>query len=206
MHETYTPLAVDIEPLNSIVSEFLNGLSKTALLCDGFTVKGNHVTLTLAAYPAVVSRELPDQCDQPNGHPDDVPWANAEKVEEKQPHGAGVYPDAIVDMAPELPALAEEPSPDDPIKKALGKILSDASTKTVAEHLLLPLVEKALRIEGNPAKVLGKVAKEFADVPASKLEFAARHLLKGKHEVFPDYDEIYAAIGRYRPVMAREAA
>ena len=103
--------------------------------------------------------------------------------------------------------LTDEPQgPMPAYGRALGDLMEDPATKDVAKLLIAPLLERGLRIEGNPAKALSKVAHEFKDLSASKLSFAAQYLLKGKHELFPDFEEIYAAIGRYKPSPKPSAA
>jgi hypothetical protein len=90
--------------------------------------------------------------------------------------------------------------------KALGELMEDPSTKDVARLLIAPLLERGLKIKGNPSEVLKRVANTFKKLSASKLSFAAQYLLKGKHELFPDNEEIYAAIGRYEPTSRPSAS
>ena len=89
---------------------------------------------------------------------------------------------------------------------ALMTVLGNPATRDTGEHLIRPLIERGLKFKGNPHQIIVRTAQEFSDFPAYKLKDAAKRLCEGKHSYFPDYEEIYAAIGRYRARQEKGAA
>lgn len=85
-------------------------------------------------------------------------------------------------------------------ERIIAEITQDPATHDVAAYLIKPLMgrDPPLLFEGGTQReVLFRTALKFKTYGKKKLIFAASHLLKGKHQVFPDFDEIFAALGRY---------
>ena len=169
-----------------IIAAVLKSLSEHHLVCSGSRIENGRVTLDLESVAPRRGEEVS---------------AGADLIHHKHDNIAAAVQQPREDL------LQDEPQgPMPAYGRALGGLMEDPATKDVAKLLIAPLLERGLRIEGNQAKALSKVAHEFKDLSASKLSFAAQYLLKGKHELFPDFEEIYAAIGRYKPSPKPSAA
>lgn len=178
------------EPL---IDGLIAAVSDNPLPCEAATVEGPFLVLKLRRKTEEAKPAIPATVIQhgPGGHS----WVENETIAEtvRQPRA-------------DLLVQEEPPGPMPAYGKALGELMDDPSTKDVARLLIAPLLERGLKIKGNPSEVLKRIANTFKKLSASKLSFAAQYLLKGKHELFPDNEEIYAAIGRYEPAPRTSAS
>lgn len=101
--------------------------------------------------------------------------------------------------APEAP-----PGPAQPYAEIVALLKQDLETADVTALLIIPLLARWPELRGDPKHVLSKTAQKFKAYSKRKLEFAREWLLKGNHALFPDYNEIYAALGRYESYKDRE--
>ena len=185
-------ITLTIEATNPVAQAALEALAEHTLHCTSASIDAPMIV----ALKLVIGDPLKSEGERPDAKTD-----NQEMIHHKHDNIAATVQQPRDDL------LTDEPQgPMPPYGRALGDLMEDPATKDVARLLIAPLLEQGLRINGNPATVLNKAAREFKEQPASKLCFAARWLLKGKHELFPDFEEIYAAIGRYKPTPKPSAA
>lgn len=113
----------------------------------------------------------------------------------------------VAPLVPDISRPKEPPIPEEPHADIVRLLAADLDTAEVTKVLIRPLLGKFPEIKGDPAYVLNSTATKFGKgvYARRKLEFAAKHLLKGNHEYFPDTQEIYGAIGRYEGHKARKA-
>lgn len=106
---------------------------------------------------------------------------------------------------------ADEPRTDEPVsslfvdqptpaslataRAVLDRLATDARLADAVRHLLRPLVEQPLGIDGNIDQVLTRAANDVATVRRSQLVVMARRFADSRHRKFPDRHELMAALG-----------
>lgn len=123
-------------------------------------------------------------------------------------------PAGRLQAAKSAPVLATGPTPPvaelgenaRPYAEIIGLLRIDGRHRDVTDNLIVPLLERGLKVQGEPRATLGRTATVFQHVTQRKLETACRILLNGRHTYFPDADEIWAAIGKSGETQAQEAA
>lgn len=91
-----------------------------------------------------------------------------------------------------------------PYAEIIALLRQDLETADVTTILIIPLLDRWPDLRGDPKHVLSKTAQKFKVYSKRELEFARDWLLKGNHALFPDYNEVYAAIGRYKAYKDRD--
>ena len=86
----------------------------------------------------------------------------------------------------------------------LALLKQDLDAQDVVKILIEPLLAKWPKTRGDPKHVLSKAVEKFKVYSRRELEFARDFLLAGKHETFPDRQEIYGAMGRYKADQAEK--
>lgn len=108
---------------------------------------------------------------------------------------------ALRERGQQMQASLPGPRPSDgayagPHANVVAELRSDPRKKDVVDLLIVPLLERKLEVRGSANVVLGNVALAFKPWTQDKLKRTCAWLLKGKHKLFPDHEEIHAAASR----------